>query len=43
MERLRDDEPYREQLAIGAHERSRAYDIEPCIDDYLTLYASLLG
>ena len=43
MERLRDDEPYREQLAIGAHERSRAYDIAPCIDDYLTLYASLLG
>jgi glycosyltransferase involved in cell wall biosynthesis len=42
IKRLRDDEKYRRQLAIGAHDRSRAYDVAPCIEDHAALYVSLL-
>lgn len=43
VERLRDDDNYRKQLAISAHTRSRVFGIESCAENYLILYASLLG
>jgi glycosyltransferase involved in cell wall biosynthesis len=41
VEQLRDDENYRRQLALGAHDRSRAFDVASCIDQHLNMYESL--